>query len=246
MNNESEHPYLIKVQSHWLTRKPNANSDLVALLILVFLFMLSFAYWYDWWNLKQLLSGTPLSVFQKREYWRAWTTLFVHADLKHLIGNSFLFSILGYFLYGYFGGWVFPIVSIVFGGFINLIVLSGMPEYVELIGMSGVVFWMGGSWLALYSFLETRKTFSQRLLRAFGVTLVLFMPSEAFDPHISYQSHFYGFLLGVSFGVFYYFLKRKTFKAAETYTIEPIESIESTEPTDEATGATLDSVEFVK
>lgn len=221
---------LIKVQSHWLTRKPSANSYLVTLLTLVILFILSFSYWYDWLNLKHLLSGTPLTVFQKREYWRAWTTLFVHEDLKHLLGNSFLFSILGYFLYGYFGGWIFPIVSILFGGFINLIVLSGAPEYIELIGMSGVVFWMGGAWLALYSYLETRKTFSQRLLRAFGVTLVLFMPSEAFDPHISYQSHFYGFILGVGFGVFYYFLNRKIFKAAEIYAMESMEPIEPVEP----------------
>ncbi len=74
---------------------------------------------------------------------------------------------------------------------------------------------MGGVWLVLYFLLDRRKSIVQRSLRALGVGLALFMPSEAFDPHISYKSHFIGFSLGVLFGLLYYSIHRDTFRAAE-------------------------------
>jgi membrane associated rhomboid family serine protease len=74
---------------------------------------------------------------------------------------------------------------------------------------------MGGVWLILYFLIERRKTLFQRALRAIGVGLALFMPAEAFDPKISYQTHLVGFLFGIIFGLGYYMWKRKEFLAAE-------------------------------
>lgn len=156
-------------------------------------------------------------IFKDHQWWRAWTTLFAHADEKHLLSNVFLFSILGYFLNGYFGVLIFPIMAFLFGGLTNLIVLHSAPAEMQLIGVSGVVFWMGGAWLALYFALERRKSLLQRSLRAVGVGLLLFMPAEAFDPSISYKTHFVGFVLGVLFGFFYFLIRRSYFRSAEIY-----------------------------
>ncbi len=212
--------YHTYIESHWLTQKPNANSIIVVLSATLLMFLMSFTYWYHWFGFSEFLAATPSLVFHQGQFWRAWTTLFIHADAGHLLGNTFLFTILGYFLNGYFGLMVFPVMAILFGGLVNLMVLSQMPPQATLLGMSGVVFWMGAVWLLLYVFLEARKTSFQRIMRALGITLILFMPSEVFDPHISYQSHFFGFMAGLVFGLFFYLMKRKIFKGAEVLKTE--------------------------
>ena len=101
-----------------------------------------------------------------------------------------------------------------------------MPPTIQLIGASGIVFWMGGFWLVLYYFLDTRRSLAQRTFRSIGVGLLLFMPAEAFDAGVSYQTHFVGFSLGVLCGLIYYWLKRSRFRSAEvieTVIEEPIE-----------------------
>ena len=85
---------------------------------------------------------------------------------------------------------------------------------------SGVVYWMGGAWLALYFNLDLIRTKLQRALRIGGVALGVFFPASAFDPAISYSAHLVGFLLGLAFGIIYFELRRTTFeKAIVTETI---------------------------
>ena len=182
--------------------------------------LLSGAYWQDFFHAAETMAATKTQVFARHEYWRAWTTLFVHADGRHLISNSFLFFILGSLLAAYFGVFLVPFMALLFGGLTNLYVLSGMPGEVLLIGASGMVFWMGGAWLTLYLLLERRRSLLQRFLRAFGVGLVLFMPAEAFDPTISYSSHGVGFISGVGWGLVYFLVKRKPLRQAEVFEIE--------------------------
>ncbi len=181
-------------------------------LFLVFTAQLS---WYDVAGLKSKLSASPELVFKVGEIYRAWTTLFVHADFEHLLSNVFLFFILGIFLTSYFGMLMIPINALVFGGVINLIVLKGMPLQNTLIGASGVVFWMGGAWLTLFFLIDRRRSLFQRALRAVGVALMLFVPSEAFDPNISYKAHFVGFFLGVVWAAPYFLINKNRFRRAE-------------------------------
>lgn len=166
------------------------------------------------------MTASHAQVISNHEWWRAWTTLFVHENLRHLLSNAFLFFIVGTFLAGYFGVFVFPVAAFLTGGVTNWLVLRGMPDEVRLIGASGIVFWMGGCWLTLYFFLDRRKTLGQRALRAFGVALGLFMPAEAFDPSISYETHLVGFVGGVAFALIFYVLQRGKFRAAEVVEVE--------------------------
>lgn len=203
------------VRENWLTKKPNPFATITTALSTLFMSLGSLIYWSDFPTISNKISATHKEVFAQHEWWRLWTTLFAHADQKHLFGNLFLFYILGYFISGYFGIFVFPFLAFLFGGLINSIVLYNMPADVQLIGVSGVVFWMGGFWLILYFLIESRKSLLQRILRTLGVGLVLFMPSEAFDPNISYQSHLLGFALGTIAGIIYYFLNRTQILEAE-------------------------------
>lgn len=208
------------VRETWLSRRLDSLPVTVAAMATMTLFFGSLFYWRDSWSAQLWMPASFAAVFGQHEWWRAWSTLLVHENLRHVLSNSLLFFIVGIFLNGYFGLLVFPLAAFFFGGVTNLIVLQTMPETVQLIGASGIVFWMGGCWLALYFFLDRRKSLPQRALRALGVALVLFMPAEAFDPSISYKAHGVGFILGVVFGLLLYLWQSAKFHAAEVIEIE--------------------------
>lgn len=202
------------VRETWLTRKPSPQAWLWTAWSVVLLLVGSVMYWQNFHGAADWMPASYQNVFNNGQWWRLWTTLFSHGDVGHLLSNSLLFSIFGYFLIGYFGPWMFPVAAFAFGGLTNAIVLTGYPPQVNLIGVSGVVYWMGGVWLVLYFLLDQQRTRLQRSLRSIGVALSVFMPTTAFDPQVSYQAHFVGFLLGLAFGAIYYFIFRSRFKKA--------------------------------
>lgn len=219
-----------KVKETWLSQKPKSNSLVVSAF---FTFLLALGSSLAWRNFAGAESWMPASrdlVFNQQEYWRLWTTLFVHGDGKHLLANSFFFFILSFFLWGYFGFWVFPSAAFLMGGLTNLVVLSRMPPDSQLIGVSGVVFWMGSAWLTLYLLLDLKRSLKQRIIRSIGVALALFMPAEAFDPTISYRAHFYGFVFGIAWALLYWLFNRATFNQALVK--ETIYEEDSSEPAD--------------
>lgn len=207
------------ITGNWLTQKPNPNALIVILISTLIVILGSFFHWNNILNLTEGMPANPTQVFTQHEYWRAWTSLLVHGDFKHLASNLFLFTVLGYFMAGYFSLLFFPLAAFLVGGITNLIVLSNMPPHTFLIGLSGLVYWLGGAWLILYFMIENRRTTWQKALRAIGVALLIFMPSEAFDPSISYEAHSVGFILGVLSGAIFYLINRTLFRSADTHTI---------------------------
>jgi rhomboid protease GluP len=203
------------IRANWLTRNIDSTSAASAALTTLAMALGALLFWNNTWNAENWMAATRDQVIVHHEWWRAWTTLVVHADLRHLLSNSLLFFILGTFLYGYFGWIAFPFLPFVMGGLTNIYVLNGMRDTTELIGVSGAVFWMGGFWLVLYLMIDRRRSLTQRALRATGVGLALFMPAEAFDPSISYESHLVGFLSGLLCASIFYFFNRRKFQTAE-------------------------------
>lgn len=203
------------VRSTWLSKKPSSKAFQLMFVLSLALTILAQMNWFDLLSASRWMPASPELVFNKGELWRAWTTVFAHADLEHLLSNAFLFFILGSFLTSYFGKLLIPVTAFTFGGLINLIVLKTMPLQSHLIGASGIVFWMGGAWLTLFFLLDRRRSITQRALRSIGVAIMLFVPSEAFDPNISYKAHMVGFFMGVLWAVPYYLWNRPRFLRAE-------------------------------
>lgn len=162
------------------------------------------------------LSASGYLVFEKKEYWRAFTTSLLHADLTHLAHNAFFFTGLSALLFNYFGMWVFPVFTLLVGGLINMATLWFYPPQVHLVGISGVIYFMASFWLTLYIFIEKRQSLKERLLHAFAVSLIFLFP-EAFEKNTSYLAHGMGFIFGVPSAVLWYFIMKKEILAKEVW-----------------------------
>lgn len=202
------------IKENWLTKNPKRDGLNPTLLLMSLLLFTSFIYINDFFNAPLWMSATGEQVFVKKEWWRAWTTLFAHADLTHILSNLFLFFPFSYFLIGYFGYSFFPFFGFFAGGLVNLVVLSTMPEKVSLVGVSGVVNWMGGAWLALSWLVDRRESKGRRVLKVIAVTIVLFIP-DSFKPEVSYLSHFLGYFAGVFSALLFYFINKKSILSEE-------------------------------
>jgi rhomboid protease GluP len=202
------------IKSTWLSQKPRPASLIVAATSSLLLAFSTAVYWLDLGHAASWMPVSREAVFVNHEYWRLLTATFAHADTGHLVSNLFLFFVLGFFLYGYFGFALFPIAAFFGGALANLAVLPTYAPKTELIGASGIVYWMGGAWLMLYFFIARQKARVPRWLRTMGVALLIFAP-QSFESQISYRVHFAGFVIGCLAGTIYFLRFRKKFRAAE-------------------------------
>jgi rhomboid protease GluP len=214
-----------RLTATWLSRKPDSASFFAAASSTSALLLGSLIYWNNIGGAAAMMPASRQAVFHDGEIWRLWTALFAHGDLGHLASNTLLFFILGFFLYGYFGLRLFPIGALICGAAANALALSTYDPQVQLLGASGIVYWMGGTWLILYFFLSRQKNLTHRMVRTFGVALLLFAPSGALENqaaveqamHTSHITHFAGFMLGILTGFVDYAWNRKMYRSAETY-----------------------------
>lgn len=211
-------PILILTEN-WLTREPHRRASAVMIALAVFVILASFIYWQGLWGADQWMSASAAAVFERHEFWRAWTAVFAHADAGHLFSNLLLLVPLAYLLSAYFSFFLFPFLAFIESGLINLLVLHGMPASVSLLGISGVVHWMGAVWLTLSLLVDRREKLRRRFAFALFLTMILFVP-ESYRPEISYASHFVGFVLGGITGSLYYLWNRSRFLDAEVYEVE--------------------------
>jgi rhomboid protease GluP len=204
------------LRQNWLTRKPSEAAEPVTAIIGSIVAVMTWMFWNDVLHASRWMAASAHQVFDKHEYWRLWTSLFAHADVGHIVSNSILFIPLCYFLNGYFGFAFFPLAGLLMGGLINVAALFTMPPRTSLIGISGLVYWMGAAWLTLYLLIGNRESVRRRLGKALFIAAALFAP-QTFEPNVSYAAHLFGFVFGVPSALAYYALNRAKFARAEIY-----------------------------
>lgn len=187
----------IDLRQHPLGQKPQPQSLLPAALFLLLFCVGSFWAWTH--PETNQLAATQRTVYERGEIWRLMTTLWVHADMGHLLANSGLFMIFGLFLRNYFGLWAFPGLSLVGGILTGALALLTYPADVRLIGASGMVYFMAALWLLLFLRHADYLSWPHRLMRAIAFSLVVLVPTQ-FEPQVSYRTHAIGFALGLLFG----------------------------------------------
>lgn len=224
---------------NFLTQKSKSEGFVPTLILVLMLLYGSFIYLHNSFNAEEWMPASAHTVYLEKQWWRAWTTLFAHGDMGHIISNLFLFIPFSYFLIGYFGSLFFPLTGFFLGGIINMLVIKTMPEHVSLIGVSGVVYWMGASWITLSFLIDTRERLSRRIIKSLGITAILFFP-ESLRPEVSYLTHFVGMVFGFFSALIFYMLFKKRLRAADKYQLI-VEADEMEEKEDEEVNSLTDS-----
>lgn len=211
-----------KLKSNYLSHPHNQYGLFCSLGFIALCFILSSLYWSEIGELQNILPATPHTVFSQKDWWQPWTTALIHSDLAHLLSNSIMLAVMGYFVSSYYGLWPHPVLSFVIGGGVcNLIVLTTMTEKVTLLGSSGIVFYLWGLWQILYIFIQRHISLNLRFMKIVAVNLFLLVP-QYFDPHVSYFAHGVGFLLGVVSGAVIFFLKKEAYQSYEIYKLKDV------------------------
>lgn len=188
-----------------LSKRPKARSLLPAVIMLVLCALASVIFWRQ-----EFGSYLPVSaslVYQQHQYWRLLTAVFTHSNIAHLLANTPLLIIFGWFLRNYFGAFAFPVLSLCVGVLTNAAAIVFMFPTQRLVGASGMVYAMVALWLVYYLRYETAHGFGNRLMRVVGFSLVVMFPST-YNPTTSYLAHGVGFILGLcAGGLSCYFVK---------------------------------------
>lgn len=209
------------IKNH-LTKETHPHGVGLSLLAVYLCMMATFIFW----NAPSELSTKLIANYQKvvgdGEYYRLLTTTFIHGDISHLLSNCLMLYILMYFVTSFYGAFVSLTSTFIMSMLINLIVLSIYGGEINLLGISGVVYYLWGFWMILYLFLQRHYSVTNRILRMGAVFLILLIPSE-FRANTSYLAHGVGFGLGVIMGFFYYLFNKDNLHRAETWKVKVVD-----------------------
>lgn len=200
-----------------LTEKPWSRSLGYTFLMVLFITGVTQFYWLDPLEISSFFPAVKKNIFQSGEIWRLWSAMLIHGDIGHLLSNLYMLSIFTYFIIGYFKLKAFWLLTLVGGSLVNLFAISTYAPNVRLLGASGLVYLFGGFWLGLYMFIQTQHSFTKRIVRVFGMGLMVFFPTT-FEATTSYRTHFIGFVVGLLFGITYFVINRKKIRKKDKYT----------------------------
>ncbi len=144
-----------------------------------------------------LLLGQNNAYVLSGGYWQLFTSLFVHVNLIHLLGNMVFLLIFGLRAEELFKTEEFVLIYFASGLFGNLLTLLAAPFIVSA-GASGAIFGIFGA-----AVIYIRKTFGESIVGALIFSFFLLMLS--FSAGVNIIAHFGGLVAGLVFG---YFLAR--------------------------------------
>ena len=147
------------------------------------------------------LTASYNAIISDGEIWKAWSSLFIHSDITHLLSNLWLFAIFGYLVRAFWGPVVFPIITfLVLGGLTTFMTVYYYGPGPRLLGASGMIYGMIALWLVTYCRYETRYSLKMRLFRSIGFVLIMLFPTTI-TKNVSYSAHFFGFVVGIVLGL---------------------------------------------
>lgn len=161
-----------------------------------------------YWNTQQSLedwfvySGEKLA---KGAFWTLVTSLFVHFDLRHLIGNIVFLYVFGMAFEGEAGGKA-TAAAFFIGGVGSLLVSSlYYGPGISMIGASGAIFTLAAAAMLV----KPLKTSLFFFFIPLGLVAILYFIFNAlavalgFGGNVGYIAHVAGFMIGIPFGIAY-------------------------------------------
>ena len=193
-----------RFHSNFLTQSHFKGGKGVSLVSVLSCFLFSYLNWSE--VIDTTANGAVLQ--DSNQWWRLFTTTFVHSDIEHFLSNSLMLFILTYFTYSFYGFGMAISCSYVMGAVINALTLLFYQDNTTLVGVSGVIYYQWGFWLTLFCFLQRQYSLIGRFLRVGAIFFILLIPTT-YKPQTSYLAHYLGFLLGVGVGGFYFLIRRR-------------------------------------
>jgi membrane associated rhomboid family serine protease len=139
------------------------------------------------------------------EFYRPFTSLFLHADLEHLMGNALFGLIFGLFVANSFGpllGWALILLSGALGNFLN--VWLHFPDPFRSLGASTAVFGSLGLLVGAGLSAAWRAKSYRKGLQAFAplfAGIMIFSMSGIGGPGTDTMAHITGMLFGICLGL---------------------------------------------
>lgn len=149
------------------------------------------------------------AILQQDQWYRCFTSLTLHADTAHLLGNVIIGSILIHFLcvhIGYGAAWLLVLLS---GALGNLINIELHPPSHLSVGLSTGIFGAVGVLTGMQLFHDPIRK-KGRLLLPLGAGLSLLALLGASEGRTDLGAHLFGLLSGISLGLCVNFLKVNT------------------------------------
>ena len=199
-----------------ITGKPKKSSLAVTFSTILVIALVTQFYWQAPPIWSELLPAIKDKIYNEGEWWRVFTAIFIHADFGHFLSNMYMLGIFSFFVYGYFGFGVYPILSFFCAGIVNALSIMTYAPEVRLLGASGLVYLLGGVWFTLYFLVQRQYSLVNRSLRVIGIGFMIFLPTT-FVPTVSYRTHAIGFVVGVVMGVVYFYRNQKFIRTCEVY-----------------------------
>ena len=144
------------------------------------------------------------SVIFRHQYWRLLAALFLHYGPTHIFFNLFALLLLGPALERQIGGFLFAVCYLVsgIGSSIAVVLLTKLRllEPVQLVGASGCIMGVVGTWIG-FLLRHRHAPLARQRLRNIFVIVLLQLAFDVVTPRVSMSAHlgglFTGFLLGL-------------------------------------------------
>ena len=135
------------------------------------------------------------------EYWRLFTSMFLHADIMHILSNMIALLLFGAAVENNYSKLEYLLIYFISGLIGNLFSLLLLPLNTISLGASGAIFGLIGAAFILYT-VEGEKT-----LIFLGLFYLAYFIISSFAPGINLWAHLFGLLGGICFG--YLFSRKK-------------------------------------
>ena len=137
----------------------------------------------------------------KGEYWRLFTSMFLHADVFHIFSNLLALLLFGAAVENNYSKLEYLLIYFISGLIGNLFSLVLLPLNTISLGASGAIFGLIGAAFVLYT-VEGEKT-----LIFLGLFYLAYFIISSFAPGINLWAHLFGLLGGICFG--YIFARKR-------------------------------------
>ncbi len=143
-----------------------------------------------------------VKILKNYEYWRLFTSMFLHADVFHIFSNMIALLLFGAAVENNYTKFEYLIIYFISGLIGNLFSLFLLPLNTISLGASGAIFGLIGAAFILFAI------DGDKFLLFLGLFYLAYFIFSSFAPGINLWAHLFGLIGGIFFGYLFFRKKR--------------------------------------